>query len=161
MYSIGQHLKRERELRHISLEELAQLTRIPMRTLLLLEAGDRDALPADVFVRGFVRSYARALGLDDVALLREYGAVKLEEPPPQPITSIPNDERGRRFGIAIAMMILLILFTLALSIVLRPRRRDTPIELSWNASCPAVQNEATLSSFAASTIETPIASLRS
>lgn len=61
--SIGAYLTSQRVLRGISLEELAGLTRIPLRNLERLESGtfDRDA---DGFVRGFVRTVAAALGLD-------------------------------------------------------------------------------------------------
>jgi len=59
---IGAFLKRQRTLRGISLDELAGTTRIPIRSLLRLEAGAFDAEP-DGFSRGFVRTVAIALGL--------------------------------------------------------------------------------------------------
>jgi hypothetical protein len=50
---------------------------------------------------------------------------------PLPLSSAnPKPPRGRRFGVAIAFVLLLILFTLALSIVLKPRGDDMPQELS-------------------------------
>jgi len=61
--SVGAWLKRQRELRGISLDELAARTRIPRRSLERLEAGCHDAL-ADGFARGFVRTVGEALGLD-------------------------------------------------------------------------------------------------
>jgi cytoskeleton protein RodZ len=61
--SIGAYLARQRELRGISLDELATLTRIPRRSLERLESGVFDRAP-DGFVRGFVRTVAAALGLD-------------------------------------------------------------------------------------------------
>lgn len=60
--SIGRYLARERRLRGISLQELAATTRIPLRSLERLESGAFDDDP-DGFVRGFVRTVARALGL--------------------------------------------------------------------------------------------------
>ena len=129
MSSLGSYLKREREQRKISVAELAQTTRIPVRLLQKIETDDLDDLPADVFVRGFLRSYARALQLDEEHVLSRFrGRVTPEPPPALPVAYAP--ESGRRFGIAIALFILLILFTLALSIVLRPRHRDVPVELS-------------------------------
>ena len=157
--SIGQILKRERELKQMSLEELAQTTRIPLRMLRYLESNRFDELPGDVFARGFVRSYARAVGLDAKRLLSVYDAgrtVPAEEVAAAPITAITPPERGRRFGIAIAVVILLILFTLALSIVLRPRHRDQPVELSY--VMPKLPCAHEPSSFAASTSETLIES---
>jgi cytoskeletal protein RodZ len=131
MESLGSYLRYERELRQISLEEIAQTTRIPLRMLQHIEDDHLDELPGEVFVRGFLKSYARSVGLDVDEVLARYGERREEdEAAPAPITAITPPERGRRFGIAIALVILLILFTLALSIVLRPRQRDTPIELS-------------------------------
>jgi hypothetical protein len=52
---------------------------------------------------------------------------------PLPVASpvqAAREGQGRRFGVAIALVVLLILFTLALSIVLKPRGRDMPPELS-------------------------------
>jgi cytoskeletal protein RodZ len=129
MGSLGSYLRRERELKQISVAELAQTTRIPVRLLHQIENDDNDALPADVFVRGFLRSYARALGIDEDQVLARFRGRQTPEPPPA-LPAVYTPESGRRFGIAIALFILLILFTLALSIVLRPRHRDTPLELS-------------------------------
>jgi cytoskeleton protein RodZ len=61
--SMGRYLSRQRRLRGISLEELAQTTRIPLRSLERLEAGSFDR-QVDGFVRGFVRTVAQGLGLD-------------------------------------------------------------------------------------------------
>ena len=60
--SIGRYLARERRLRGISLQELSATTRLPLRSLERLESGAFDDDP-DGFVRGFVRTVARALGL--------------------------------------------------------------------------------------------------
>lgn len=137
MESLGHYLRHERELRQMSLEEIAQTTRIPLRMLQHLEDDQHAALPGEVFTRGFLKSYAKSVGLPVEDVLARYGErQKGDEIAPAPITAITPPERGRRFGIAIALVILLILFTLALSIVLRPRQRDTPIELS---RAPAAQ----------------------
>lgn len=134
--SVGATLRRERELRSVSLEEVAQTTRIPLKMLRLLEEDQYEELPGDVFVCGFLRSYARTLGLDPRPFLARY---KSSHDPVDatPITALAPPERGRRFGVAIALVVLLILFTLALSIVLRPRHRDLPVELS-QSSAPAL-----------------------
>jgi cytoskeletal protein RodZ len=115
----------------MSLEEIAQTTRIPLRMLQHIEDDAHDLLPGEVFTRGFLKSYARSVGLAPDDILARYGnRGRDRDAPPAPITAIMQPERGRRFGIAIALVILLILFTLALSIVLRPRHRDAPVELS-------------------------------
>ena len=131
MDSLGTYLRHERQLKRISLEEIAQTTRIPLRMLQHIEDDHLDELPGEVFARGFLKSYARSVGLDDADVLARYGGRRDNDGgAPAPISTITPPEKGRRFGIAIAMVILLILFTLALSIVMRPRQRDTPIELS-------------------------------
>lgn len=60
---IGEYLRRQRILRDVSLDELASMTRIPLRSLERLERGEFDG-ECDGFVRGFVRTVAIALGLD-------------------------------------------------------------------------------------------------
>jgi transcriptional regulator with XRE-family HTH domain len=70
--NFGERLKRERELREVTLEEITQATRIGSRFLEALENEDWDRLPGGVFNRGFVRSIAHYLGLDEEAFLAEY-----------------------------------------------------------------------------------------
>ena len=61
--SIGAYLAKQRRMRGISAEQLADMTRIPLRSIERFEAGHFDADP-DGFSRGFVRTVAEALGLD-------------------------------------------------------------------------------------------------
>jgi cytoskeletal protein RodZ len=98
-----------------------------------IEADQFDELPGEVFVRGFLKSYARAVGVpvDDV-LARYTASRRVAWVTPLPLASPTKPPRGRRFGIAIAFVLLLILFTLALSIVLKPRSDDVPQELSMS-----------------------------
>ncbi len=70
--NFGERLKRERELREVTLQEITSATRIGPRFLEALENEDWEKLPGGVFNRGFVRSIARYLGLDEEALLGEY-----------------------------------------------------------------------------------------
>jgi cytoskeletal protein RodZ len=72
MAPIGQDLKRERELRSISLEEIAEATKINPRFLRELEAENLDALPGEFFIRGIIREYAKYLGLDENDALNTY-----------------------------------------------------------------------------------------
>jgi cytoskeletal protein RodZ len=97
--NFGERLKREREMREVSLEELTKSTRISTRFLQALENEDWDKLPGGVFGRGFVRTIARYLGLDEESLLGEYDLarsdksqselVKFEERIPPPPKWIP------------------------------------------------------------------------
>jgi len=62
--SFGEYLRKERELREISLEEISQKTRIQKRFLQALEQDRLNLLPGLVFTKGFIRAYAEYLGLD-------------------------------------------------------------------------------------------------
>ncbi len=89
--SIGFYLARERRMRGISLDELADLTKIPRRSLERLEAGAFDRNP-DGFVRGFVRTVAVGLGLSpEEAVMRMLG-----EPPDSGETSTTRSARAKR-----------------------------------------------------------------
>ncbi len=70
--SFGEHLRREREMRGVTLDEITAATRIGTRFLEALENEQWDRLPGGVFNRGFVRSIAHYLGLDEENLLAEY-----------------------------------------------------------------------------------------
>ena len=142
MSSLGTYLRTERELRQISLEEISQSTRIPLRSLQYIEDDEFERLPGEVFTRGFLKSYAGSVGLEPADVLERLAkrGQPEEAPAAAPISTITAPESGGRFGIAIALVVLLILFTLALSIVMRPRQRNTPIELS-DASSPIVSVE--------------------
>jgi len=137
--SIGSFLKRQRDLKGMSIAEVSRVTRIPVLTLEAIESDHFDDLPGEVFVRGFLKSYAQAVGVvPDEVLARYTAGRRVVVVTPLPTTSPVQAARegGRRFGVAIAFVLLLILFTLALSIVLKPRGHDMPPELS-SAPAPA------------------------
>ncbi|HEX6410348.1 MAG TPA: RodZ domain-containing protein [Sphingomicrobium sp.] len=62
--SVGERLKAAREKKKLSLEDIADQTRIPLRHLQNLEAGDWSNLPAPTYTIGFAKSYASAVDLD-------------------------------------------------------------------------------------------------
>ena len=72
MSSLGATFRRERETRGISLEEIAEETRIGIRLLRAIENEQFDRLPGGIFDKSFVRQYARYLGLDEELAVREY-----------------------------------------------------------------------------------------
>src|SRR5437763_1058522 len=74
--SFGEELRREREIRGISLKEISDATKISKRFLEAIERNDHRTLPAPVFTRGFVREYARYLGLaaDEMVTRYNYAA---------------------------------------------------------------------------------------
>jgi transcriptional regulator with XRE-family HTH domain len=72
MASLGQELKRERELRGISLQEITASTRISLKFLQALEEDRLDIIPGHFFIRAILRSYAKILGLDENQVLNRY-----------------------------------------------------------------------------------------
>lgn len=72
MESIGPYLKQVRESKGFTLEHVASLTRIQTKTLEALEAEQFAQLPQPVFIRGFLRTYARTLGIDEEDVLRRF-----------------------------------------------------------------------------------------
>ncbi|MCA9590650.1 MAG: helix-turn-helix domain-containing protein [Myxococcales bacterium] len=134
MDNVGSSLKHTREAKRMTLSEVSRVTRIPVATLEAIELGRFDDLPGEVFVRGFLKSYAQALGVSSDDILASYASSRrVATVTPLPVASPVHAARqgqGQRFGVAIALVVLLILFTLAISIVLKPRGRDMPLELS-------------------------------
>lgn len=64
MQTVGAYLRKNRELKGISLEEIASSTKININILSYLESDKFDKLPASVFVKGFIKTYLRYLGVD-------------------------------------------------------------------------------------------------
>lgn len=69
---VGEFFRAERLKKDITLKEVAESTSIRSGMLQALEENDRDSLPAEVFVRGFIRIYAEYLGLDPEDCLARY-----------------------------------------------------------------------------------------
>lgn len=88
MELFGECLKKAREKKGLSLEQVSSKTRIPESRLQALESEDFASLPAKVFAKGFVRSYAKTLGLDEEETLQRfleasdgfYAQVQLDSP---------------------------------------------------------------------------------
>jgi len=74
MVSLGQELRRERELRAISLKEIANLTKISLKYLQALEEDRLDILPGPFFVKGVIRAFAKAIGADEDYFVNKYHA---------------------------------------------------------------------------------------
>ena len=72
MPAFGENLRREREMRGVSLEEISSATKISLRFLDAIEREDFAKLPGGIFSRSFIRSYARYLGLDEERVVAEF-----------------------------------------------------------------------------------------
>lgn len=78
--SFGEKLRQAREKKGISLDDIAQTTKIGTRQLLAMEAEDFDKLPGGIFNKGFVRAYARCVGLDEEEAVADYMEAIQESP---------------------------------------------------------------------------------
>jgi len=90
---IGVELRDARLARGVTIEDAQRSTRIARRYLEALEQEDFDALPAPVFARGFLRSYAQYLGLDPNELVARFPG---EPRPPQSLPDVSQFETPRR-----------------------------------------------------------------
>jgi cytoskeleton protein RodZ len=70
--SFGERLKKEREKRGMTLEDVSGATKISVRNLRALEQEKFDQMPGGIFNRGFVRAFAKHLGLDDDQVVADY-----------------------------------------------------------------------------------------
>jgi transcriptional regulator with XRE-family HTH domain len=90
---LGEFLQRERELRHISLDDVAERTKISRRYLEAIEEERYDRLPGETFVRGFIRSYAQSIGLDPQDTLLIYNQSRMGQEVPPLSTERPSSAR--------------------------------------------------------------------
>lgn len=74
MSGFGERLRREREMRGVSLEEISDSTKIGTRSLKAIEDNEFDKLPGGIFNKGFVRAYSRFLGLDEDESVADFEA---------------------------------------------------------------------------------------
>ena len=86
METLGQFLKREREFRGVSLEDLSKGTKIRVGFLKTIEEDRLESLPKGAFVKGFLKSYAQRVGLNADEILSRYqqlsaGEIKVQEDP--------------------------------------------------------------------------------
>jgi len=94
---VGAYLREERRNRSVDLQKIARTTRLRLQTLQAIEREEWDELPAPVFVMGFIRAYARALGLDERYALELYKADQPFTPDvPKPLMKPERTGRGMR-----------------------------------------------------------------
>jgi cytoskeleton protein RodZ len=97
--TFGERLRREREMRGIKLEEIAESTKIGKRNLLALEEEHFDQLPGGIFNKGFVRAYAKFLGLDEEQAVNDFLAASANYDQPealQPLAAIASQRAATR-----------------------------------------------------------------
>jgi cytoskeleton protein RodZ len=106
----GEHLKREREMRGVTLEEISAATRIAPRFLAALESEQWELLPGGVFNRGFIRSVARYLGLDEDSLVAEYALETRGRAEPGVVADPPEepDRNWERVFVVVVLAVLIV-----------------------------------------------------
>jgi len=151
MASVGQELKRERELRGISLKEIADSTKINIRFLRALEEDRLDMLPEKFFTRGIIRTYAKYLGLDEQGILNTYledlHSRQTQEASPE--DKKPDEsERTESFlkkkkntWLWIIMILIMIVLLVVMYFVLRKHENPPPITPTSEASLQKTQAE--------------------
>ncbi len=117
MGNFGTRIKREREMRGITLEEIASATKIGTRSLQALEDEQFDRLPGGIFNKGFVRAYAKYLGIDEEQAVADFlaasGAGELEAAEEEPETGGESRLTDRRVWLPILAVVLLVLAAFA------------------------------------------------
>ncbi len=113
MASLGQDLKRERELRGISLKEISSSTKISLRFLQALEEDRLDMLPGHFFIKAILKNYAKFIGLEEDYVLNKYYEASLEQE-----RSLESKQTKRKTRPAVTKDIRKLIYAGALIIVL-------------------------------------------
>lgn len=101
MASFGAQLKQEREKQKVTLDDISLTTKISTRMLRALEEEQFDQLPGGIFNKGFIRAYARCLGMDEDQAVADYLAAtspsgkKPEDDDQAPLVVPPSREEFR------------------------------------------------------------------
>ncbi|MFQ5780215.1 MAG: helix-turn-helix domain-containing protein [Nitrospiria bacterium] len=85
MENLGEYLRQQREERNIPIEDLAVRTRIVVRFIRAIEENRFDLLPSPVSAKGFLRSYAQCLGLDETPILKAFAELVEPVEPASPL----------------------------------------------------------------------------
>jgi cytoskeleton protein RodZ len=144
--SLGEYFQRAREAKGLTLEEAAARTRILPQYLKAVEDNNYAKLPDEVFAKGFVRSYARLLGLDEATVIRQFdesgGQFYAKRNERESLKQkLEEEERrkkvNRNIVVGVVSAVLLILFVIMGRDRDRPEPRPVPIDPVPAASVPA------------------------
>lgn len=112
---LGETLRKTRLEKSITFEDAERVTRIPRKYLEALELENFGILPAPVYARGFLRSYASYLGLDPKELLPFFPVGHVEEPALEQLPEVAEPRAWNANGlIAIGVVGVLIMLVIAL-----------------------------------------------
>jgi transcriptional regulator with XRE-family HTH domain len=112
---LGETLRRARLSKNVTFEDAERVTRIRREYLQALEQEEFGKLPAPVYARGFLRSYAGYLGLDPGELMPFFPVGHVEEPTLDPLPEVDQPRTWNMNGVlAVAVVGFLILLVIAL-----------------------------------------------
>jgi cytoskeleton protein RodZ len=154
--SFGEQLRQARERRNISLQEISAATKIGLRALQALEAEHFEQLPGGIFNKGFVRAYARYVGLDEEEMLEAYRAAAKSDGAANELRTIADQvaarqtDSGLNGNVLIGVLALLVALGLG-AVWFREHRREareqaaaqlaTQTQAEQSAQFPARQTE--------------------
>lgn len=147
MSGFGERLRREREMRGVSLEEISDSTKIGTRSLKAIEDNEFDKLPGGIFNKGFVRAYSKFLGLDEDETVADFDAAWKEYQvahgqPIEPVVQLePEPPKTKWFAIASVIVLLAAIFGLGWLFMLRGQRSRTLPASQLPAITPAESSE--------------------
>ena len=138
--AFGDWLRRQREMREISLRDIADRTKISLRYLQAMEDDRFDLLPAPIFAKGFLREYARYVGLSPDEVVNHYlsvqqkgapedegkDAVKKDSTLSAQRPNRPKPVRNWTYGLFLALAVLLLIGLVAALAWYAEYRRDDP-----------------------------------
>jgi cytoskeleton protein RodZ len=132
MTSLGQELKKDREARGISLKAVVDATRITQRYIEAVESDRLDVLPGGFFIKGILRSYAKAVGLDEEEVLERYRRAGLLAAGKPDTTrkqasapgAVRSKKRARSLAGAVAALIVIVSF--AVYFLTKPGKPGAP-----------------------------------
>lgn len=140
MASIGQELKKEREARGLSLKGISDSTRISLVYLEAIETDRLEVFPGEFFIKGVLRSYAKAVGLDEDQLVDRYRKAGLLSGGSPDSARRPGSTlritRRQKLSLAGLAAIVLVIVTFAVYFLIKPPKRS-PLAENQEASLQA------------------------
>jgi len=102
----GKYLSQQRDLRGMSLEDVARETKIPPTLIAALEAGQVERLPSRIFVVNYIKAYAQVIGLSPEEAVLRYEEVDRSVPSPSP-AQLEKERRKRAYvGLSVLLVAL-------------------------------------------------------
>jgi cytoskeleton protein RodZ len=130
--SLGSYLRRERERREKSLQDISAATKIQLKFLEALERDDYEQLPPAPFVVGFLRAYAQCLALEPEEIIATYhtrysSSEVIEGPAPLVAYQVGRPTRSRAVGVSLFVVAVALMLGFALQFLIRKPSNDTAL----------------------------------